>query len=99
MPKIVTRLTDKQVENARPQKKNYKLSDGEGLTLLVRPTGTKVGQHPYTLDGKRNIYTIGRYQKGKPGHVGLQDARMKRYEIRDLIEQGIDPNQNKLPDN
>ena len=44
MPRIVKRLTDKEVETARPENKDYRLYDGEGLQLLVRTSGTKVWQ-------------------------------------------------------
>lgn len=36
MARIVKRLTDKEVENAKPKNKDYRLYDGEGLQLLVR---------------------------------------------------------------
>ena len=36
MPKRVVPLTDVQVKNAKPKDKDYKLSDGFGLVLLVK---------------------------------------------------------------
>ncbi len=96
MPKVVKRLTDKQIENAKSKKKDYKLCDGEGLYLLIRKSGSKVWQYPYQYNNKRTVFTIGRYhQKGTPGHISLQDARQKRYEIRALLDQGKDPNELK----
>ena len=34
-------LTIKEIENAKPKAKKYKMLDGGGLNLLVLPTGTK----------------------------------------------------------
>ncbi|MCB9983671.1 MAG: hypothetical protein H6861_08390 [Rhodospirillales bacterium] len=44
MARRVVRLTDKEVENAKPADKAYRLYDGDGLQLLVRTSGTKVWQ-------------------------------------------------------
>lgn len=96
MPKIVSRLTDKEIENAGPKDKDYKLYDGDGLQLLVRKSGTKVWQYPYSFSGKRNIYTIGKYlKKGKAGHISVFDARKMRYEIASLLDNGVNPNEYK----
>jgi hypothetical protein len=35
-------LTIKEIENAKPKAKKYKMLDGSGLSLLVLPTGTKL---------------------------------------------------------
>ena len=96
MPKVAKRLSDKQVENAKPKNKNYKLCDGEGLYLLVRKSGSKVWQYPYKHNGKRTVFTIGSYhKKGQPGHVSLQDARYKRHEVRSMLDESVDPNEHK----
>jgi len=88
----VKRLTDKEVENAKPKNKDYRLYDGEGLQLLVRASGTKVWQYPYRFKDKKSIFTIGEYHKNKPGALGIKEARIKRHEVRTLLDQGIDPN-------
>lgn len=82
MARRVVRLTDKEVENAKPKKKDYRLYDGDGLQLLVRTSGTKVWQYPYNFKGKRSIYTIGEYHKSKPGALGIKDTSIKRI-VRD----------------
>lgn len=97
MPKIIKKLSEAQVRNALPKEKPYKLYDDGGLRLLVRPTGAKVWQYPYTANGKSNTYTIGQYcPKGRAGYVGTADARKIRDEIRELLQQGLDPNRHKL---
>jgi hypothetical protein len=35
-------LTIKEIDNARPKTKKYKLADGGGLCLLVAPSGAKL---------------------------------------------------------
>ena len=94
MPKINRKLTETEIKNAKPKEKAYKLYDTDGLQLLVRVTGNKVWQYPYALDGRRNIFTIGKYGTEK-GKVGSAEARKRRDEIKALVGRGIDPNQHK----
>lgn len=41
--KALEKLTEIKVRSAKPAAKNYTLSDGEGLFLLVKPMGTSIG--------------------------------------------------------
>ncbi len=41
MAKLVKPLTDTKCESAKPQAKEYSLFDGNGLLLIIRPSGTK----------------------------------------------------------
>lgn len=41
MSRIVKPLTDKQIREAKPKDKDYKLTDGDGLGLIVSKTGRK----------------------------------------------------------
>jgi hypothetical protein len=47
MPKRVLPLTDPKCRNAKPSEKQKKLSDGEGLYLLVKPDGSKHWRFDY----------------------------------------------------
>lgn len=94
MPKINKKLSEIAIRNAKAKDKNYFLFDDGGLRLLVRPSGTKVWQYPYRLNGKNNIYTIGKYGQDE-GFITTANARKIRDEVRDLINQGFDPNKNK----
>lgn len=109
------KLSDMQCRNAKPRKKAYKLADGGGLHLLVRPTGTKVFQYRFELpassDGskrKEGTYTVGDYGRPPRGEtadqtesrlrgrrVSLAEARAIRDRMRDLVKQGINPNQQR----
>jgi len=35
-------LTDNQIRNLKPREKSYKVSDFEGLYILVKPSGSKL---------------------------------------------------------
>lgn len=41
-------LTDTKIKNLKPQDKAYIESDGQGLQLLIKPTGTKLWEFRYT---------------------------------------------------
>jgi len=88
MPRMVTPLTDKQVNNAKSKEKAYTLADGQGLQILIAPDGRKAWEFIYlspTLR-KRRKSTFGTYP-----NVTLADARSKRNEYQNLIKQNIDP--------
>jgi len=94
MPKLNKKLSEVAIRNAKITDKNYFLFDDGGLRLLVRSTGSKVWQYPYKINGKNNIYTIGKYGQ-EEGLVPTATARKIRDEIRDMVAQGLDPNKNK----
>jgi integrase len=83
-------LTDTKARNAKPQAKSYKLQDGLGLFLEVRPSGAKTWRYRYWIDGKDGIFTIGDY----PG-VTLAEARKGREWAREQAKLGLNPTQVK----
>lgn len=96
MPKLIRKLSEAEIRNSKHKAKPYKLCDEGGLRLLVRPSGTKVWQYPYKFLNKNNTYTIGQYcPKGRAGYVGTAEARKIRDQIKEMIDQGIDPNRHK----
>jgi len=88
MPKSVKPLSEKEVKNAKLKDKEYTLSDGNGLQLLVKPDGIKQWVFRYTspTQNKRRKTSFGTYPS-----VTLANARAKRDEWQNLIKQGIDP--------
>jgi len=54
-------LFDKQIKNAKPQDKAYKLGDGQGLYVMVSIKGTKSWRYNYRFAGKRKTLTLGIY--------------------------------------
>lgn len=87
-------LTDAAIKRLKPppapQTAPDKHSDAHGLQLHVFATGRMSWIYAYRHDGKQRTLTIGKYPA-----VSLADARRKRDEARQQIEQGIDPNQTK----
>lgn len=79
-------LTDTQLRNAKPTDKPYKLTDGKGLYLEVRPNGSKLWRYRYRIGGKENLYAVGDYPS-----MSLLEARVEREAARKLVKQGIHP--------
>ena len=79
-------LNDIQCRNAKPQAKPYKLPDGKGLYLEVKPNGVKAWRYRFKLSDKESVFAIGDYPT-----ITLVDARKKREAARDLVKQGINP--------
>jgi hypothetical protein len=44
-------LTDVRIRAAEPQEKPYKLRDGKGLILLIKPNGARLWRFRYEFDG------------------------------------------------
>ncbi len=82
-------LTDTTIRNAKPKEKPYKLSDGNGLYLLVKQAG-KYFRMNYRFGGKSRTIAFGVYPR-----VKLKDARQKCHDARALLERDIDPMQYK----
>ncbi|MGH8763391.1 MAG: tyrosine-type recombinase/integrase, partial [Nitrosospira sp.] len=78
-------LTDPAVRNAKPADKPYKLTDGDGLYLLVNNAG-KYWRYDYRFLGKRKTLAFGVYPV-----TTLAEARDQRSRARKLIINGIDP--------
>ncbi|WP_407896669.1 Arm DNA-binding domain-containing protein [Ferrigenium sp. UT5] len=64
------KLTDKAIQAATATDKDYKLTDGEGLYLLVKANGTRSWRMKYRIGGKEKCLTIGLYPLRS-----LKDAR------------------------
>ncbi|MFU0724791.1 Arm DNA-binding domain-containing protein, partial [Klebsiella pneumoniae] len=80
------KLNARQVDTAKPKDKPYKLADGGGLYLLIKPNGGKYWRLKYRVAGKEKLLALGVYPE-----VTLADARAKREEAKRGIAGGIDP--------
>ena len=56
----VSMLTDAAIRRAKPKDKPYKLSDAEGLYLLVQPNGTCLWRMKYRFGGKEKLLALGK---------------------------------------
>ncbi|MEZ7502275.1 integrase arm-type DNA-binding domain-containing protein [Psychrobacter sp. Arc29] len=95
MAKTIKALTDTQVKQAKTQDKAYKLADGGGMYLYVTKLGAKSWRMNYVrpITKKHATMTLGLYPD-----VTLAQARQRRSEVRALLAQGIDPQQQKIDD-
>ncbi len=80
------RLKDLQVKNAEPGEKEYRLSDGGGLYLVVKPSGGKLWRWSYEFNGKEKLLSYGAYPA-----VTIAGAREEHGKAQALKRQGIDP--------
>ena len=79
-------LTDTAVRNAKPREKQYKITDGRGLFLLIAPGRGKWWRFRYRFDGKTKEISLGVYPD-----ITLKEARERRDEARNLVANAIDP--------
>ncbi len=79
-------LTIKEIENAKPREKKYKLADSGGLCLVVQPWGGKFWLWRYRFDGTEKNMTFGDYP-----HVGPKDARDLHFAAKKLLAAGTNP--------
>jgi len=79
-------LTLKEIENAKPSVKPYKMADGGGLCLLVTPSGGKLWRWRYRFDGKEKMMSFGEFPT-----VSLKEARDLHFIARQTLTSGIDP--------
>jgi len=84
-------LSHTAVANAKPKDKVFKLFDGGGLHLLIKPSGYKAWKYDYRIDTARGTYTIGQYPD-----VSLKLARERHREAREYVAQGIHPKEIKV---
>jgi len=84
------KLTEIKCKSAKPAGKPYKLADGGGMYLHVMPTEGKKWRLKYRFMGKEKLLTMGAYPL-----VGLKEARERRDEAKKLLDQGIDPSENR----
>jgi integrase len=83
MPKS---LSDAAARNAKPKAKPYKIADGEGLFMLVMPSGAKYWRLKYFFGGKEKLLALGVYPD-----VALAEARDRRVQARKVLAAGNDP--------
>jgi integrase len=82
---------DASIRAIRPGDPRKRLSDGDGLTLLLFVKGGAHGwRFDYRFAGKRNMLSFGTYPD-----TSLALARRKADEVRALLAEGIDPSQKR----
>ena len=79
-------LTAAWVKSARPKDKPYKLSDRDGLYLLIKPTGTRYWRMNYRFNGQQRTISFGRWPE-----ITLAEAREMLVGARRSLAKDIDP--------
>lgn len=77
-----------QIRRAKPEAKAYTLGDGQGLSLLIEPNGSKSWRFRYRFAGKPKMISLGVYPT-----ITLADARSRRDEARKLVAEGKNPSE------
>lgn len=85
-------LTPSACTKAKAQSKPYKLADGGGMYLLVKPDGARWWRLDYRrpVTKKRNTLSLGVFPE-----VSLRQARDRRDEARRLLAEGVDPGEHR----
>lgn len=81
-------LNDMQIRRAKPEAKAYTLGDGQGLSLLIEPNGSKSWRFRYRFAGKPKMISLGVYPT-----ISLADARSRRDDARKLVAEGKNPSE------
>lgn len=77
-----------QIRRAKPEAKAYTLGDGQGLSLLIEPNGSKSWRFRYRYAGKPKMISLGVYPT-----ITLADARSRRDDARKLVAEGKNPSE------
>lgn len=64
MEKVGAMLTDTKLRNFKPQDKLYKVIDRDGLYVGVTPAGSISVRYNYSINGRQETVTFGRYGLG-----------------------------------
>ena len=84
------KLTELAIKQAKSKNKQYKLSDGGGLFLLVHPNGSKYWRLDYRFGDKRKSSSLGVYGS-KKSEMPLVKARKVQAQYKSMLQDGIDP--------
>lgn len=81
-------LTDTQLRHLKPCQRPFKITDGRGLYIEVRPSGARLWRYRYRIAGRENVFALGEYPD-----IGLSEARTRLIEARKLVKLGVHPAQ------
>ena len=83
-------LTDTKLRNLKPTGKLYKVPDRDGLYVAVTEAGSISFRYNYTISGRQETLTFGRY-----GVMTLAEAREQLAEAKKMIAAGKSPAKEK----
>jgi integrase len=101
-------LTDTKLKNLKAQEKAYKVTDRDGMYVVVSPKGTISFRYDYRLAGRRETLTLGQYnefQASQPKRnpetisygdpLSLADARDLLARAKNAVKRGESPAREK----
>lgn len=88
-------LTDTKLRNLKPQDRLYKVNDRDGLYAAVTPAGSISFRYNYSIHGRQETITFGRYGLGG---ITLAEARERLGEAKKMIAAGKSPAKEKARD-
>lgn len=102
-------LSDTALRSLKPKAQPYKARDGQGMYVVIAPTGVKSFRYDYRHEGRPQTLTIGRYEPGTPNRsaeelaaldfgavVSLADARALRDRASRQVKAGESPSKAKV---
>jgi hypothetical protein len=81
-------LTDAALKSLKPKQKLYKVTDRDGMYVLVTPKGSLSFRLDYRLNGRRETVTFGKYG---PSGLSLARARELCIDAKRAIQEGRSP--------
>ena len=81
-------LTNAALKALKPKEKLYKVTDRDGMYVLVTPNGTLSFRLDYRLNGRRETVVFGKYG---PAGLSLARAREKCIDAKRAISEGRSP--------
>lgn len=88
-------LTDTKLRNLKPRDKLYKVNDRDGLYVAVTPAGSISFRYNYSIHGRQETITFGRYGVGG---ISLAEARERLGEAKRMVADGKSPAKEKARD-
>lgn len=88
-------LTDTKLRNLKPRDKLYKVNDREGLYVAVTPAGSISFRYNYSINGRQETITFGRYGVGG---ITLAEAREQLNDAKKIVAAGKSPAKEKARD-
>ncbi|HWX02026.1 tyrosine-type recombinase/integrase [Collimonas sp.] len=88
-------LTDTKLRNLKAGEKLFKVNDRDGLYVAVTPAGSISFRYNYSINGRQETLTFGRYGLGG---ISLAEAREQLGEAKKMIAAGKSPAKEKARD-
>lgn len=88
-------LTDTKLRNLKPRDKLYKVNDRDGLYVAVTPAGSISFRYNYSIHGRQETTTFGRYGVGG---ITLAEASERLGEAKRMVADEKSPAKEKVRD-